>query len=57
MSDLIKKIEWLEKCLGIASGFVSIKKCQSCKNPYASGYVCRCGRDNSCSDEREVGDE
>jgi hypothetical protein len=47
--ELLEKIKWLEKCMSIASEFVDIRKCQSCKNPYAAGYICSCGRDNSYS--------
>jgi hypothetical protein len=49
--ELLEKIKWLEKCMSIASEFVDIRKCQSCKNPYAAGYVCSCGRDNSYSND------
>lgn len=51
MSDLVEEIACLKKCMHIATGFVDIRKCQSCKNPYASGYVCSCGRDNSFTNE------
>lgn len=45
------RIAQLEKIVAVASRFVNIGFCKSCNNPYAKGYICNCGRDNTYTDE------